>query len=247
MKTASKARGGYAGGATANLLPRHRLRPWRMAATVPTLLAGVPAWQVVQRFNRGLLLSACGDGLRGGSVLFIGTDETSSGPFHLQLAAPQFAQLRLANVLSLTSGGSGLLVVNGGGNGGGDSDGGSLVASGGGGDGGSLVASDVSIETSGVPCYNVEAPALMPHAIPFALRELSAFLACNAQPTGLGLAPFALLAPDGPLPCAPEELAQELRQTGQSPQQAFQRLTSYLVGRGLGLTPSGDDLLVGMM
>jgi len=135
-------------------------------------------------------------------ALFIGTDETSAGPFNIQIPLAGLHQLQNSGNSALCDGS------------------------------GSLFMGRFCLMTAGAPCYSTAAPNLDPKQRLFLLTHLSLYLRTNAEKTGLGL-----------------HLGEALKHIG-SPLRLPRDLSGFvhsLLGRGQGLTPSGDDFLVGVM
>jgi len=148
-------------------------------------------WQVAQRFKSGLLLKTT----EHDEALFIGTTETSAGPFNIQIPLPQFQQLQNCGNNAVCDGS------------------------------GTLFMGSFCLMTANVPSYSTVAPDLDPEQQQFLLTHLSSYL-------------------DDPRGQVPRVISDDPRDL--SPR-VVRGLVQSLLGRGPGLTPSGDDFLVGMM
>jgi hypothetical protein len=169
------------------------VRAWRVAERVPALLARDATWDVAARFGHGLML-VCGT-----EALFIGDEETSAGPFNIQLERTQYR--RLVEACADPHGRA-------------HSDG-----------RGTLCFSGMTLAVATAPRYVTTVPVLETSARLRLADCLAAWFECSGAVTGLGL--------------SLQGLAAELS--------AHSDILGYLLGRGCGTTPSGDDVLVGLM
>lgn len=90
--------------------------------------------------------------------------------------------------------------------------------------------------------YTTAVPRLTPEGAAFGYRELTAFLYETSAINGLGFPAHQAGEMSCPLPLTARDAAM-------ADPEALEKLTAFvafLVGRGPGLTPSGDDFLVGM-
>jgi hypothetical protein len=169
------------------------VRAWRVAERVPALLAHAATWDVAARFKHGLML-VCGT-----EALFIGNEETSAGPFNIQLERTQYRCLVEACAGSHSRAHS---------------------------DGrGTLCFSGMTLAVATAPRYATTVPVLEASARLRLADCLAAWFERSGAVTGLGLSPQGLAAELG----------------------ARSDILGYLLGRGCGTTPSGDDVLVGLM
>jgi len=176
--------------------------PWRVSERVRELLAVPQRWKVIQRFNQGILLVTTDED----EVLFIGSDETSAGPFNIQIPLAGLQQLKNCGNYAVCDGS------------------------------GSLFMDRFCLITRAVCGYSTTAPNLNQKQQRFLLAQLSAYLKTCTEQSGFNqffgeVPPAALYSLLRPI-----YLSRGLR-----------GFTSFLLGRGLGLTPSGDDFLVGML
>lgn len=191
-----------------------RLTPWRCADTVGSLIAEARTWNIRMRFGKGMLLSS------GANLLYIGNDQSSAGPFNIQLSAPQFS------CLSRSVDETGVVAAHS--------------------EDGILTIGSTAIDVRICPSYTTQAPHLEPKAAPVALDALTDFLDRSPQTCGLDPQGMRILAALGQCLEGNVTRGRITCHTSPSDSPLLPHL-SALLGRGTGATPSGDDAIVGMM
>jgi Protein of unknown function (DUF2877). len=106
---------------------------------------------------------------------------------------------------------------------------------------GRLISEALVLESCDAGGYSTKISKLSEIGAAFGFNVLSEFMRLEKMPTGLGFKAVQILAGENVLPV----LAHTLAEGGSRAE--LKKLVRYLVGRGQGLTPSGDDFLVGLM
>ncbi|MDR1920581.1 MAG: DUF2877 domain-containing protein [Candidatus Adiutrix sp.] len=115
-----------------------------------------------------------------------------------------------------------------------DWDAGSLVSA----QGGRLERGGLVVDPAASAVYGVSPAALDAAGAAWAERRLSRFLLAENPETGFGGRAAAIFNKGGSFPFSPADLAESRRRL---------EMLAWLIGRGPGLTPSGDDFIIGLM
>jgi hypothetical protein len=107
--------------------------------------------------------------------------------------------------------------------------------------GGRLESGTLVLESEAEAGYATKAVPLSAAGAEFGRNALQKFLRAEKMPTGLGFSARQMLDDPDAWPVSPDNLAADGSGV------CLEKLVRHLVGRGPGLTPSGDDFLVGMM